>query len=62
MLPFHPYPTLLITLNAVHVAGFFFAQASLAEISFWELSPHLRLFLMVRPRSPLLWLWAPVRP
>ena len=58
------YPTLLITLNAILVASsaiFFstyhrsqdiFRQVSLAAIFFWELSPHLRLFLMVRPLGP----------
>ena len=63
--PFSQYAMLLITLNAMHVAssaitffhvspptGFFFRQVSLAGIFLWwgrELSPHLRLFLMVRP-------------
>ena len=32
----------------------FFRQVSLAEIFFWELSPHLRLFLIVRPLGPML--------
>ena len=35
----------------MHVAGFFFAQASLAKIFFWELSPHLRLHLRLQKRS-----------
>ena len=63
-LPPPPYPTLLITLNAIFVASSaiffstyhrwqdFFRQVSLAGIFFWELSPHLRLFLMFRPLAP----------
>ena len=65
MLPPPPYPTLLITLNAILVASSaiffstyhrsqdFFRQVSLAGIFFWELSPHLRLFLMFRPLAPM---------
>ena len=65
MLPFSPYPILLTTLNAMLVAsseriffnvspfaGFFLYKFSLQEFVFFgggELSPHLRLFLMVRP-------------
>ena len=62
--PTPPYPTLLITLNAILVASSanfffyvsplagFFRQVSLAGIFFGELSPHLRLFLMFRPLAP----------
>ena len=60
MLPFPPYPILLITLNAMHVASsariFFtfhrsqecFLDKFPLQEFFGEFSPHLRLFLMVR--------------
>ena len=60
MLPFSPYPILLITLNTMLVASsdriffFFFLLITLRRIFCLfggegrEFSPHLRLFLMVR--------------
>ena len=69
MLPFSPYPILLITLNAMLVAsserifffyvspftGLFLDKFSLQDFfcggggGGGELSPHFRLFLIVRP-------------
>ena len=62
MLLFPNYPILLITFEAMHVASaariffhvsplawHFFRVVSLAGIFSGKLSPHLRLFLMVRP-------------
>ena len=61
MLPFSPYPILLTTLNAMLVASserIFFNVSPFAGFFLYkffggggggELSPHLRLFLMVRP-------------
>ena len=68
MLPLSHYPILLITLNYMQVASsartfflhitarrIFFRQVSLAGIFFGgELSPHLRLFLMVRLKQTII--------
>ena len=49
MLPFPPYPLQDFFFLRITARRIFFRQVFFAGILFWELSPHLRLFLMVRP-------------